>query len=379
MYKHTSDDYVVLHLSLIEHSGPYVLATLMARKPSDFNFVDLYTLLPSDFVHMFGFTPAKAALLVRGLADRTRLDAEITLIEQYAISWMTKLSAGYPTLLDAIIGPPLVLYWQGAYLKDTDFCMAIIGSRRANHYGHMAVKKIVPDLVAQRWTIVSGGALGADSMAHQATLDNSGRTIAVMGSGLLKPYPRSNQRLFKEIVDNSGTLISSFPLNMDALPGNFPARNRIISGLSRGCVVIQATKRSGARITAHYALDQGRDVFVVPGAIDDPLSEGCHMLIQQGAKLIMNAGDIMQEYGQLAPSKVLPSAMQPMLSGIQGAIVQACRQPQSVDDLLLITDISLAELNNHLFQLQLDGLLIQDVTGMWLASLGGTIFNRMPS
>lgn len=369
---------ILLHLSLIDDIGPGTVNTLLARLPASCALHDLYAMSASDITATFGISPLRAAKLVHGLADTKLLETELALIERHAISWMTIQDKNYPTLLAAIHGPPIVFYWQGAALQEADKKMAVIGARKANGYGQRAIDLIVPALVAQQWVIVSGGALGADSMAHRATLQAGGRTVAVLGSGLLKPYPSQNQDLFADIIASGGTIVSTFPLMMSPLAENFPARNRIISGLSRGCVVAQAATKSGASITAHYALEQGRDVFAVPGPIDDELSAGCHALIQAGAKLTTCAGDILQEYGELAPPMLrqaslfaAAAALQPVvaarveLPGIPGDILNICAKPTSLDDLLEQTSLPLPELNSHLFELQVMGVIEQDFAGNW--------------
>ena len=148
--------------------------------------------------------------------------------------------------------------------QEHDACIAVVGSRSGTAYGKRAIQALIPPLVAQQWHIVSGGAMGIDAFAHQATLQAGGTTIAVLGSGLLQWYPAEHRRLFTEILEKNGTLLSAFPMNMEPLQGNFPARNRIIAGLSRACVVVQAAQKSGASITAKFALEQGREVFAVP-------------------------------------------------------------------------------------------------------------------
>ena len=269
------------------------------------------------------------------------------------------------------------MYWQGCRLDETHKHIAVVGSRNANHYGQRVINSLVPELVAHNFVIVSGGALGADSMAHRAALDAGGKTIVVLGSGLLQSYPATNVRLFETIINQGGTILSSFSLNRTAIPGNFPARNRIIAGLSHGCIVVQAAQKSGARITAQFALDQGREVFAVPGPVDDELSLGCHALIQDGAKLVNSVDDILQEFGQMTVKKgdyqtkiktlTVPQTAVTNLSEVQIKIVQSCRQPCSLDGLMQKTNLPLSTLQAELFDLQLAGKMQQDFTGMWIA------------
>ena len=212
--------------------------------------------------------------------------------------------------------------------------------------------------------------------------DEGGKTVAVLGSGLLKPYPLENEDLFRNILNNGGAMVSAFPLLFEPLPQHFPARNRVIAGLSRGCIVIQAAAKSGARITADFALTQGREVFAVPGPIDDLLSAGCHELIGQGAKLTASAADILVEFGYHIPvqkvpetpkntpktrQKVLFTPVQRAISidPIEAAIVNACQNPCSVDELLEATGLPLIQLSKMLFDLQVKGMVCQNMAGLW--------------
>jgi DNA processing protein len=369
---------IILHLSLIPDIGPSTVARLLERVAQ---LADLYRMSAADIIATTGIAPKRAAILVHGLANQQLVEHELQLIEKHAISWMTFRDPLYPPLLSAISSPPAVLYWQGASMAREDKNMAVVGARKADAYGQYAIDSIVPALVAQQWVIVSGGAVGADSMAHQAAVRAGGKTIAILGSGLLRPYPPENKQLFADIVARGGTIMSACALTVDPLPENFPARNRIISGLSRGCVVVQAAKKSGASITAHCALEQGRDVFAVPGPINDSLSAGCHTLIQQGAKLTTSAEDILQEYGELAPAMVRQQTIKFPCDGIlvlgvptkrsedgvKENILKACAQPLSLDELMEATNMPLSDLTEHLFQLQVEGLVEQDFSGNWCA------------
>jgi len=369
------DQHIILHLSLLNGIGPAKVAHMMHAKPSDVAWSVLYTLRNvSDIMHMFGVTEHIAKKIINGLQDVTLLEQELALIKKHQIQWATIADDTYPTLLRHINAPPTVVYWLGE-LPHMERAIAMVGSRNANYYGQRMVNVLVPALVEQQWAIVSGGAIGLDTMAHRAALQAKGITIAVLGSGLLQQYPTSNKRLFAEIIATGGTVLSSFPLNETAMPGNFPARNRIIAGLSKGCVVVQAAIQSGARITARFALDQGRDVFAVPGSVDDPLSAGCHALIQEGAKLITGPADILAEYEELNQGPVRAAGQtvtyQKDLAyvddSVGGRIVQACAQPQSTDDLVQTTGVNLTEVQEKLFELQLAGVVEQDFTGMWIA------------
>lgn len=376
---------VVLHLSLISGIGPAAILRLLTycaeQKQS---LVTLYQMSESMFVQKLTVSPAQAHAIWVGLRNMQLLETELKLIEQNNVQWTTIQNAHYPYLLKQIYLPPVVLYWKGEHLCLEKPLLALIGSRRANRYALNVIKKLVPDLVAAGWTTVSGGAIGADSFVHEVTLEHFGRTIAVLGSGLLNWYPAKNNNLFNRILDNGGSLVSSFALQTEAHPGNFPARNRIISGLSYGCVVIQAALESGTQITAQYCLNQGRELFAVPGPIDDPLSAGCHALIQQGAKLVVSVQDIIKEFDHkqfspmscthcehVAPQMIQRSSMpeqvqlQEQSNPIAYALIEACRIPQSTDALVELTGCSAQALGSILFELQLEGKIVQDRLGLW--------------
>ncbi len=364
---------IILHLSLIDGVGPSTIQHIITRKSENSALQELYDFSASDW-RRFGVSEPLANKLVSGLHDDL-LAQELSLIEKYNIQWLTIVDDAYPELLKHIHLPPPVLYWKGSALEDSVRKLAIVGARKADQYGKQVIDRMVPELVAHDFSIVSGGALGADSMAHRATLDADGKTIAVLGSGLLRPYPREHKKLFERIIEHDGTILSAFPLRTDPYPGNFPARNRIIAGLSYGVVVVQAARKSGARITAQFALEQGRDVFAVPGSIDHELSDGCHALVQEGAKLITDPYDILAEYGiekeensngehsrKTARFKCAEIIHE---DPIKQTILRACMQPKSIDDLSLTTSLSIHELQMHLFDLQVGDLLEQDFTGMW--------------
>lgn len=205
----------------------------------------------------------------------------------------------YPGSLLELIDPPAVLYAKGdAVLLAEPKKMAIIGSRKASPYSQKAMQKIVPPLVENGFVIVSGLAKGADAMAHQLTIDLGGRTIAVTGSGFRHPYPKENIAL-NNIIEEKHLVLTEYPPYMEPRKWNFPMRNRIISGLSRGIIVTEALVKSGTLSTIEHALDHGKDVFAVPGDIGSLLSEGPHKLISEGAKPIWNGWQVLEEYQQM--------------------------------------------------------------------------------
>lgn len=221
--------------------------------------------------------------------------------------------ASYSKLLSQISDPPKKLYCRGDLNLLNSQCFAVVGTRKLTSYGKEATRKITTGLVQTGFVIVSGLAMGIDATAHQATLDARGKTIAVLGSGIddASMYPQIHIRLAKDILTNGGLIISEYEEGFNATQWSFPARNRIISGLSCGVLVVEADVKSGALITASCALDQNRDVFAVPGDILSPKSVGPNTLIQKGAKLVMTAHDIISEYQEnlkLLPRETLNSA-----------------------------------------------------------------------
>lgn len=222
------------------------------------------------------------------------LTREMYLIKKHDVRIITIDDKEYPLNLKFTFNPPLVLYVKGGLIPDDNVSIAIVGSRKATDYGKAITEKLTGELAKNNITVVSGLARGIDTYAHKGTLAKGARTIAVLGSGLGFIYPPENRVLAEEIAKN-GAVISEFPMTTRPEKANFPRRNRLISGLSLGTVVIEAAQKSGSLITAAYALEQGRDVFAVPGSIYSDYSKGTHKLIKQGAKLTENINDIIEE------------------------------------------------------------------------------------
>ena len=226
--------------------------------------------------------------------QKTDVDYEIEKLRLKNIKLTVFGDDNYPKLLKEIYAPPPLLYYQGELNINNQFPIAVVGSRKISQYGRQVTSQISGQLSQAGITIISGLALGVDACAHQASLDNSGQTVAVLGSGLDKIYPVANQRLAQNIIEEKGCVVSEFPLETPAFKSNFPQRNRIISGLSLGTLVTEAHLKSGALITARHSLEQNREVFAVPGNIYNQNSLGPHDLIKMGAKLVTTAAEILE-------------------------------------------------------------------------------------
>ncbi|MHB1392418.1 MAG: DNA-processing protein DprA [Clostridia bacterium] len=222
------------------------------------------------------------------------IDEYLKIVKENGIKVYTIHDNEYPENLKNIYDPPPVLYVKGELIAEDALAVGIVGSRKASDYGLKAAQRIASRLAELGITIVSGMALGIDSAAHRGALRSKGRTIAVFGCGLKHVYPMTNYNLSNEIL-KSGALISEYPFDTEAFPAQFPARNRIISGMSLGVIVVEAGEKSGSLITADFALEQGREVFAVPGNISSPNSKGTNALIKSGAKLVSKIEDIIEE------------------------------------------------------------------------------------
>lgn len=217
-------------------------------------------------------------------------------IRKAGISWLTIFDENYPYLLKQIYDPPTVIYYKGQ-IKRHEKAIAVVGTRKITGYGRVVTEQFVKRLVWAGLTIVSGLARGIDAEAHLSTIRAGGRTIAVLGGGLKNIYPPENRSLAEKIIERGGLVLSEFPPDYPSMPGNFPARNRIISGLSLGVLVVEAAEDSGSLITAHLALEQGREVFAVPGPVTSTLSRGPIDLIKTGARPIFDPQEILEEMG----------------------------------------------------------------------------------
>lgn len=368
------DRELVLHLSLIEGVGPATILTITRTKSESFSLNQLYAMSATDVYNQFHIPFQISQKIVAGLLDITLLSDELKRIERADVTWYTIIDPDYPQMLSHIHLPPAVLYTQGAPLSSDAPHLAIVGSRDANAYAKRVIDTFMPEFALSGLCIVSGGARGVDAYAHAAALENGASTIAVMGSGLLYRYPAANKRLFEAILARTGTLLSCFPLDTPPAAGLFPARNRIIAGLSRGTLVVQAAEKSGALITAHFALNQGRDVFAVPGSVEDPLSAGCHNLIKQGAHIASSAVGVINELGfeQVHTQKIIKEASEQQMilpiaqeQTVEQSIIDACIRPTTIDEIALQTNVTVSQLHELLFSLMLAGSISQNSAGLW--------------
>jgi DNA processing protein len=299
------------------------------------------------------------------VALRSELDlsAELERVVQLGVTVLTWDSPDYPSLLMNIPDPPPVLYVKGELLPRDEWALAVVGTRRATVYGREATRTLVNGLASGGVTIVSGLATGIDTQAHQVALDAGGRTVAVLGCGVDITYPAQNRKLAERIVGR-GALVSEYPLGTRPEGGNFPRRNRIISGLSLGVLVVEGDKRSGALITADYAADQGREIFAVPGYISSRNSAGPNHLIQQGAKLVTTMGDILEELNlTMVTEKAEARAVIPDNETEAVLLANLSSEPTHVDELGRVSGLPISDVASTLTLMELKGK-VRQVGGM---------------
>lgn len=309
------------------------------------------------------------------IGDRADLlfDADPTASIEQALAWadtpghhiLTLDDNAYPPALLEIPDPPNILYVRGNPDLLKARALAMVGSRNATPQGIQTAEGFAKTLAAHGLCIVSGLALGIDAAAHRGALASDGKTVAVIGTGADRLYPARNKELALRIAEH-GAIVSEFPLGTPAIAANFPRRNRIISGLSRGVLVVEAAPESGSLITARLAAEQGREVFAIPGSIHSPVARGCHQLIRQGAKLVETARDVLEELGS---SEEIPAVETSSPNGQQTALITALgHDPCSLDELVERTGQSAEQLLGELLTLELSGQL---------ASLPGNRYQRL--
>jgi DNA processing protein len=277
-------------LSLIPGVGSILIKRLLDR----FKTPEAVFQAPLDELLRIEGLGEKVAREIRRGPVETVVDRELSLLKKVGGKIITLKDDAYPRRLREIYDPPALLYLRGELQKEDELALSIVGSRKTSPYGRWITEKMSQELARHGVTIVSGMARGIDSLAHLGAILGGGRTIAVLGCGVDVIYPSENRSLFLRIIDH-GAVLSEFPMGSPPEGGHFPKRNRIISGLSMGVVVVQAGAESGSLITANYALEQGREVFAVPGNVGAEGSRGTHQLIKDGAKLVESSEDILEE------------------------------------------------------------------------------------
>ena len=288
-------------LNMIEHVGPVRARTLLEH------FGDAPKILAASKSELLRVRNIgeEVAESISNWEKSVDLAGELKRISDFGCHVLISSDEHYPALLREIYDPPLVLYVKGGLTTKDKNAVAMVGSRQTTHYGIETARKLAYQLAYVGVTVVSGGARGIDTAAHQGALSAKGRTIAVLGTGINLIFPTENAELFERIAAN-GAVMTQFPFNRPADKQSFPIRNRIVAGMTLGTVVVEANSTSGALITAKMAVEAGRQIFAVPGRIDSPRSKGCHDLIKKGAKLCEGAEDILSEFEYLFPGSNRP-------------------------------------------------------------------------
>lgn len=295
------------------------------------------------------------------LMQRVKIEPEreVECLEKAQVSILTWCDPTYPALLREIDASPPVLYLKGALSEADQFALAVVGTRNVDNYGQQVTERLATELARGQVSVVSGLALGIDALAHNAALEAGGRTIAVLACGLDIVYPAKNAKLARRIVESGqGALLSEYPLGVQPESGNFPARNRIISGLSQGVLVVEAGEQSGALITAGFALKQGREVFAVPGNIFSSRNLGSNRLIRDGARPVLEINDILEALNLF----MLPQQMEAQLALPENAeerdlLSLLGHEPMHIDELIISADLPAPTVTATLMMLELKGLV----------------------
>jgi DNA processing protein len=343
-------------LNMVEHVGPVRVRQLLQH------FGDAAAILRASkqqlmFVRGIGEDTAEA---ISSWEKNVDLAAELKRCEEFGCHVVTQDDAEYPEMLRQIYDPPIVLYVKGTLTSADKNGVAIVGSRQTTHYGIEVARKFGYQLAYVGVTVVSGGARGIDTAAHQGALSAKGRTICVLGTGINIVFPPENAELFARISEN-GAVMSQYPFNRKADKQSFAIRNRIVAGMTLGTVVVEANMTSGALITSNFATEYGRQVFAVPGRIDSPRSKGCHDLIKKGAKLCEGAEDILSEFEYLFPASNRPPSVNETgilptltLSDNEQKVYDALdKEPKPMDDVIRQCDLPSSAVSVALLSLEM--------------------------
>lgn len=330
----------------------------------EYHFDDIREILEIDNENLLSIKNIRSDSLHKIIKTKNKdfIYDMLSKLEEYNINSITVMDDDYPENLINIYDKPYVLYQKGDIIEKDELSIAIVGSRKATSYGMWACEKFTKELVNLGVTIVSGVALGIDTIAHKTAIKEGGRTIGVLGNGLDVYYPQKNETLYRDIWNN-GSILTEFPLGTPPMPYNFPQRNRIITGLSLGLIVIEAKEKSGTSITAYHALEQGKDVFALPGNINSIYSEGTNKLIKDGAIPLLEVDDILNEidrikrniFDKVSPKNTIDFTK---LSDTECKIIEIIRQkPTHCDIISYRTGINISNVASILTILELKGLV----------------------
>ncbi len=347
-------------MNLLPEIGPVLARRLISAfgEPENIFNMDMHELMKVEDIG------EERARRVISFKEWDRVDKEIEAIIKNNVRLITIKDKQYPEGLRGLNDAPIILYTKGEIRDSDKYAIAMVGSRNPTYYGNQVAERMGYELAMNGLTIVSGMARGIDTSSHKGALKAGGRTIAILGSGLDVPYPRENKRLMDEIV-SSGVVISEFPMGTLPEKGNFPRRNRIISAVSFGVVVVEATIDSGSLITVGYALEQGREVFAVPGNITSKKSKGTNDLIKKGAKLVESADEVIEELrpqliGVIKEKKGNGERSLPQMTDEEEAIFKFLGyDPRHIDDIIRESKISINKALSLLLNLELRGIVKQ--------------------
>lgn len=348
-----------LRLALVPGVGPRIRRALLDR----FGTAEsVLSAAPSELREVQG-VGAKLSRAIAQAREEINAEAEIGLCQSHGIEILTDAEQRYPSVLREIPDPPGVLFVRGSLLPHDSLAIGIVGTRHATPYGLRQAERLAGSLARAGLTVISGLARGVDGAAHRGALAASGRTLAVLGSGVLCIYPPEHAALAGEVMQ-CGALLSESPPRAAPQGGMFPQRNRIISGLSLGVIVVEAGDRSGALITARHAMEQGREVFAVPGRVDDRTSRGCHRLLRDGAKLVESADDVLEELGPLfAPThrddgQVVHHPAELLLNDMEQKVLAAIRTESTlIDEIVMESGLPVAQVLSTLSVLEMRRLV----------------------
>lgn len=348
-----------LRLCMVSGVGPLTRRRLLDRFGSA---AKVFEAEPAALREVDGVGPK----LLRALTAAVReidVAKEIAFCREKQITLLLEMAAAYPRPLKDIHDPPGVLFVRGEVTPADALAVAIVGTRHATAYGLAQADRLASGLAHAGYTIISGLARGIDAAAHSGAMKAGGRTIAVLGSGVLEIYPPEHERLAQQVMEHGAVISESHPLS-PPLAGSFPQRNRIISGMSLGVIVVEASERSGALITARLAMEQGREVFAVPGRVDNRNSRGCHKLIRDGAKLTETVDDVLEEFGPLVAAapredgREIRHPVELQLNEPETAVLTAIgSEPTSIDEVISATGLAVPQVLSTISVLEMKRLI----------------------